>query len=185
MNKKTLPVFALLLLVIICIAVLVKNLAAPAPSLPAAQYLTASSSTLSAVQSQPASGSDSVTDASPKLLRVIALKAPRGIINAEVASTSLEQAKGLGDRKLLAAGRGMLFPFTYPGDYGFWMKDMHFPIDMVWISSDKKVAGVTLRVFPETYPTVFYPPAAISYVLELNAGEADAFGIATGTQLAF
>ena len=115
----------------------------------------------------------------------ISIHAPGGTITAEVASTSDQQALGLGGRTGLQADGGMLFPFRYPGDYGFWMKDMQFPLDMVWISSDKTVVSVTPDIAADTYPTVFYPPLAISYVLELNAGAADRFGIATGTQLEF
>lgn len=116
---------------------------------------------------------------------MIAVHAPKGLIPAEVASSSAEQELGLSNRASLPADQGMLFTFRYPGDYGFWMKDMHFPIDMIWVLSNKKVAGITAAVPADSYPSVFYPPLAISYVLELNAGAAEKFGIATGTQLTF
>ena len=79
----------------------------------------------------------------------------------------------------------MLFPFAVPGRYGFWMKDMRFSLDMVWISSDKRVVMVSSDVSPDTYPLVLYPPSDISYVLELNADSANKFGIATSTKLVF
>ena len=115
----------------------------------------------------------------------IVIQTPRGSIRAMVASSSAEQELGLGGRDTLPRDEGMLFPFPYPGDYGFWMKDMRFPIDIVWILSNKRVVSVTADVRPDTYPAIFYPPLAISYVLELDAGAADEFGIATDTQLVF
>ncbi len=174
MNKKSLPILILILIVIVCIAILVKSLATPAE--------TQVSTTYSIVETPAASTPATIyTD---KLI-VTAIRAPGGIITAEIASSSDQQAKGLGGRASLQANAGMLFPFKYPGDYGFWMKDMRFSIDMVWISSNKKVVSITPGVSPDTYPNVFYPPLAISYVLELNAGDAQRFGIATGTQLVF
>jgi uncharacterized protein len=124
------------------------------------------------------------TTAVPKETTVT-LKAPKNSIQIIVASTSEASARGLGGRTSLPPDWGMLFPFGTPGMYGFWMKDMHISIDMIWIGADKKVLGVTSAVSPATYPTIFYPPDPISYVLELNSGKAKAFGIATGTLLVF
>lgn len=195
MNKKTLPILILILIVIVCVAILVQNLAAPTtPVQTPAQNTTSTtysvetpstaSSSLPQGQNQPA-GAATPSATSTDKLKVITIEAPAGSISVEVASTSEEQAKGLGQRLSLPDNQGMLFPFMYPGDYGFWMKDMHFPLDMVWISSDKKVVSITPNISPDTYPTVFYPPLAISYVLELNAGAAKEFGIATDTELVF
>ncbi|MDE2041039.1 MAG: DUF192 domain-containing protein [Patescibacteria group bacterium] len=117
--------------------------------------------------------------------RLLSIAAPAGTIYAEIASTSDQQELGLGNRASLPADHGMLFVFPHPGDYGFWMKDMHFDLDMVWISSNKKVVAVSHDVPVDSYPAVFYPPLAVSYVLEINADAASRFGIATDTQLAF
>lgn len=116
---------------------------------------------------------------------MISIKAPLGTISAMVASTSEQQSLGLGQRDSLPANEGMLFPFASPGQYGFWMKDMRFSLDMVWISADKRVVMVSRDVSPASYPEVLYPPSPISYVLELNADFASKFGIATSTKLVF
>lgn len=113
------------------------------------------------------------------------VEAPLGRINIEIASTSASREQGLSGRTSLPPDAGMLFVFENPGVYGFWMKDMSFPIDIVWITEAKTVAGVTSRLSPETYPNVFGSPLAILYVLELNSGGADKYGIATGTKLVF
>ena len=59
----------------------------------------------------------------------------------ELAITTSTQARGLSGRQSLADGAGMLFPFTRPGVQSFWMKDMNFPIDIIWIGSTSLTAG--------------------------------------------
>lgn len=113
------------------------------------------------------------------------ISVPNGVIRAYVADTAALQEKGLGDRDSMMHDRGMLFPFPTPGTYAFWMKDMRFDLDMVWIDAAKKVIGVTSHVAASSYPATFLPPSPISYVLELNSGAAADFGLATGTQLSF
>jgi uncharacterized membrane protein (UPF0127 family) len=188
MNKKTLPIVILILIVIVSVGILVRTLLAPVPipATPAPDDSSAASSSITTITSfVPSTTIGANVPQTVDIPSAVTVRTPNGAIKAEVASTSEAQAKGLGGRDSLAAAHGMLFPFMSPGDYGFWMKDMRFPIDMVWISSNKKVVSVTPEISPSTYPTVFYPPLAISYVLELNSGDAQRFGIATDTQLSF
>ena len=106
-----------------------------------------------------------------------------GIITAMVADTDQLREKGLGDRLSLEKNSGMLFFFDQPATYGFWMKDMNFPIDIIWVDGQKKVVGVAPAVPTSTYPSIFSPPSAISFVLEVNSGSAARFGIVTGIRL--
>ena len=62
---------------------------------------------------------------------------------------------------------------------------MLFPLDMVWINADKTVVAVSKDLSPDTYPAIFTPPANISYVLEIDAGSADAFGLIPGATVRF
>lgn len=102
-----------------------------------------------------------------------------------IADTDISREQGLSGVKTLLSGNGVLFVFDTPGKYGFWMKDMYFPIDMIWIDSNKKIVGVTKNVLPSSYPFVFMPPQAIVYVLEMNAGSVAEFGLTTGTTVRF
>jgi len=111
--------------------------------------------------------------------------APGGAIRAELALTEDAQEQGLSGRDSMPADVGMLFVFPTLGKYGFWMKDMRFPLDVVWIDADKRVAGVDPGLLSVSYPHIFYPSDDVEYVLELDSGEAAALGIATGTQLVF
>lgn len=115
----------------------------------------------------------------------IAVTAPNGTINVEIADTDDLRARGLSYRESLASDGGMLFVFQISGIYGFWMKDMNFPLDMVWVDANHKVVAIDSDIATSTYPDSIFPPSDISYVIELNAGAARQFGIATGTVLMF
>ena len=101
-------------------------------------------------------------------------------IRVAVANTPALQALGLGKRAGLAADEGMLFVFPEAKRYGFWMKDMSFPIDMIWIAADGTIEYMAQDVAPETYPKDFVPPTPALYVLEVTAGYAQAHNFALG-----
>src|SRR3989338_1016337 len=93
------------------------------------------------------------------------------IIRVEVADIPESQAQGLSARQdHLAGGEGMLFVFDAPGRYGFWMKDMNFPIDIIWLGEDMKVVYIVADADPTSYPAVFSPDTDAKYVLEVPAG---------------
>lgn len=98
-------------------------------------------------------------------------------VAVEVADTEALREAGLSSRSALAPGSGMLFQFEHNGDWGIWMKDMRFPIDILFISETGSVVSIDANVSPDTYPQIFYPPLAVRYVLELSAGFARAHGI--------
>ena len=104
-------------------------------------------------------------------------------VAVEVADTESLRERGLSGRSDLRSGNGMLFVFDTDGLWNIWMKDMRFPIDIVWADVDGKVVTVALDIAPETYPEVFSPSSPARYVLELPAGFAAAHGIVEGGQI--
>lgn len=102
-----------------------------------------------------------------------------------VLEREIERERGLSNTVSLPTRTGALFIFAKPGNYSFWMKDMRYPIDIVWIDADWKVLGVTENVVPESYPTAFYPPSDAKYVLEVNAGEARVLKLKQGSVVTF
>jgi uncharacterized membrane protein (UPF0127 family) len=70
---------------------------------------------------------------------------------------------------------GLLFVFDEPGLHGIWMKDMRFPIDILWLDDAFQVVDVRKNVAPDSYPTVFKPTKPARYVLEVTAGFADRY----------
>lgn len=109
----------------------------------------------------------------------------------ELALTSEEKKQGLSGRPILIAGTGMFFVYQQQSRYSFWMPDMLFPLDIVWIGSDCSVADVTLNALPpepgqSIQDLPFYSPKSpAQYVLEINAGEAGAKGIKEGVGVEF
>lgn len=104
------------------------------------------------------------------------------IIPVEIAKGVVAVQKGLSGRPSLASGTGMFFIFKNPGIYPFWMPNMHFPIDIVWIAHGK-VVGIEHSVsheFNPLHPRTYVPPEPIAYVLEVNSGFAEAQGIHIG-----
>jgi uncharacterized membrane protein (UPF0127 family) len=101
-------------------------------------------------------------------------------LSVELARTVPEQEQGLSYRQSLSADHGMLFVFDSPQEIGFWMKDMHFPLDMIWFDQHMKVIDITKNATPDSYPHIFLPRSPVQYVLEVNAGFADAHGVTIG-----
>ena len=63
-------------------------------------------------------------------------------LECQFMETEEERSMGLSGREGLPEGKGMLFVFTYPQRVFFWMKDMHFPIDIVFVNGDLNVTVV-------------------------------------------
>lgn len=89
-------------------------------------------------------------------------------ISVLVADTPNLWTRGLSFTKDLPE-EGMLFIFEKADSYSFWMKDMNYPIDIIWIDSNKKILKIDSNVSPNTFPQTFKPSAPILYVLETNA----------------
>lgn len=106
-------------------------------------------------------------------------------IPVSIAADEASRDQGLSGTSALATNSGKLFIFPRPGKYGFWMKDMNYPLDFIWISSDLKIVGITANVAADTYPKIFYPPTLVRYVLEVNAGFSTAQHLSVGQQFVF
>lgn len=97
----------------------------------------------------------------------------------EIANTDALRSLGLGERDRLTQGTGMLFLFDTPRAYGFWMKGMRFPLDMIFLSQGK-IVFIERGIQPDD-PKIVMPPTPVDQVLELNAGEAA--GLSVGDRI--
>lgn len=104
-------------------------------------------------------------------------------IRAELATTPAEQTQGLSGRTSLTSGTGMLFVFGHPSNWGIWMKDMNFPIDVLWITDDFKISDIVENMSPASYPTDYMPHMPVRYVLEIPAGTVKKYGIVVGQSI--
>ena len=102
--------------------------------------------------------------------------------SVDVVRTYVDRARGLMFRPALEEGRGMFFVFDTEALHPFWMKNMLFPIDIIWLDRDRRVVHVAANVPPcAVDPCPQYVPSAkASYVLEVPAGDAARHGIKPG-----
>lgn len=110
----------------------------------------------------------------------------KACFNAEIADTDEKKVLGLGNRDFLWKNSGMLFVFEEKGIYGFWMKDMRFPIDIIWISKEMKISGIVKNFQPcesNEFCPVVYPDEEIAYALEINSGLSDSYEFEEGEEI--
>ncbi|PIT92658.1 MAG: hypothetical protein COU08_01525 [Candidatus Harrisonbacteria bacterium CG10_big_fil_rev_8_21_14_0_10_42_17] len=101
------------------------------------------------------------------------------VYSVEIAETEEQQYKGLSGRDFLDPDAGMIFEFQDAGVYGFWMKGMRFPIDLLWLVDDK-VVSIEENISYKDQSTIYSPPEPVNGVLEINAGQVAERGIQIG-----
>lgn len=104
-------------------------------------------------------------------------------IQVELALTPTEHYQGLSGRSNLIWGQGMLFVFDSYATRNFIMRDMKFPLDIVWIR-DNKVVGCEANVPILDQNGQFFQvvsPEPVNLVLELNGGSCANYGLKKGT----
>jgi len=108
-------------------------------------------------------------------------------ITAELALTGSERQRGLMFRDRLDEDQGMLFIFESEEMNSFWMLNMKFPIDILWLDSNKRVVHIEAGVPPcPREPCPSYPtPSPALYVLELKSGIAMAHKVALRDRIDF
>ena len=104
--------------------------------------------------------------------------------DVEIASSTLEKATGLSFRPGLGENQGMLFLFSSGQILHFWMKDMNFPLDIIWISGDKVMGFAQNAPAEPGVPlwklTIYNSPDGTDKVLEVNAGTVERDNIKIG-----
>lgn len=107
-------------------------------------------------------------------------------IPVAIADTPFLQQQGLSNRTSLPENAGMLFVFSEKMAQHFWMYNMLFPLDVVWIS-DQAVVGIEENIPTPSTESIprFSSPVPVNYVLELNAGFIKKYGISIGDVVIF
>ena len=90
------------------------------------------------------------------------------ILQVDIADDDCKRTLGLSGKQSLN-DIGMLFVFEKAENYSFWMKDMNFPIDIVWIDDTFSVVGIEKNLSPSTYPKSYGREYKALYVLEVQA----------------
>jgi uncharacterized membrane protein (UPF0127 family) len=109
--------------------------------------------------------------------------------NLEVASDTASRGVGLGGRDDLAEDSGMLFVFPLEGLHRFWMKDVSFPLDLIYIAGNGTIMDIQ-GMLPEPGVadadlTLYEPPVKVLLAMEIDGGLARRLGIEEGMTVRF
>ena len=105
--------------------------------------------------------------------------------SVEIADENYEKVLGLSNRDSLNENQAMLFIFKEETIPNFWMKDMKFPIDIIWIDENLEISEISKNLKPceEDFCPTFKPKEKIKYVLEINAGLSEEFNFEVGDEV--
>ncbi|OGD84435.1 hypothetical protein A3B51_03440 [Candidatus Curtissbacteria bacterium RIFCSPLOWO2_01_FULL_41_18] len=115
-------------------------------------------------------------------------------VNVKVVISASERKKGLSGDDSLPINSGMLFVFDKSAKWGIWMKNMKFPIDIIWIddspAGEKRIVDIAANALPESGKkdaelTVYRPQTDSKYILEINAGLANLNNLKVGDAVNF
>jgi uncharacterized membrane protein (UPF0127 family) len=121
--------------------------------------------------------------AQPKL--TIATKDGRQVtFQVEVADNPSKRELGLQYRRELPPDRGMIFLFPGESQHSFWMKNTPLPLDMIFISRDKKIVGIVEQAVPFSLDSRSVG-APSQFVLEINGGLSRRYGLKEGDSVRF
>jgi uncharacterized membrane protein (UPF0127 family) len=98
------------------------------------------------------------------------------ILQAEVADEPDERAIGLMNRKTLAKNKGMLFVYNYPSAPQFWMKNTFVSLDILFIDYKGQIIQIFENV-PKMSEKKITAGEGVTFVLEINSGIVEKFGI--------
>ncbi|MFH0755245.1 MAG: DUF192 domain-containing protein [bacterium] len=112
------------------------------------------------------------------------IKINNKILLADIADDNCKRKLGLSGKKSIEEG-AMFFVFEKMGNYGFWMKDINFPIDILWINDNFEIIGIEKNILSNTYPKIFGEIYLTKYVLEVPAFYSDKNNIKIGDKIEF
>ena len=125
------------------------------------------------------------------IIGVISLKTPTATINnytfkLEIAKTQQQKEIGLSKKKALEKNAGMLFRFEKTGYYPFWMKNMQFPIDIIFIKNNR-IVTIHKDVKPpkglNENLSIYNSSEPADTVLEINAGLSEKYNFKEGNEV--
>ena len=105
-------------------------------------------------------------------------------IDVEIAENDTERQKGLMFRPFLSDSVGMLFVFDEPSSQCFWMRNTMISLDIIYVGQDKKIVSIQKKAKPyseESLPSF----GNAQYVVEVNGGYCDKYGIRVGDTIIF
>ncbi len=109
------------------------------------------------------------------------IKIKNEVFRIEVVDTIKKKEKGLGGRKSICNNCGMMFVFFDSKYHYFWMKDMQFPLDIVWLK-DGKVVGIEKNIPHDSYE-ILHPNVHFDLVIEFPANKMEEIDLKVGDEI--
>ncbi len=103
--------------------------------------------------------------------------APIVTIDIEIADNDSTRTRGLMQRSRLPERSGMLFIFDEPAPQSFWMANTQLPLDIIFVDADSQIVSITKYTKPLSPESVTSGGAAARFVIEVEAGFTDTYGI--------
>jgi hypothetical protein len=100
-------------------------------------------------------------------------------IDIEIADTIPSRTEGLMFRPAMEQNRGMLFIFDRTHNIEMWMRNTYIPLDMIFVRIDRTIAHIETATVPFTDDPIASPEPVL-YVIEVNAGFVERYGIREG-----
>lgn len=100
-----------------------------------------------------------------------------------LAISDKETALGLSHSKELCKTCAMLFVFAEYRELSFWMKDMKYNIDIIYLDSNGKIINIHENLSPDSYPKLYKSTSKAKYAIEMNAGMARNIGLKSGNTI--
>lgn len=104
-------------------------------------------------------------------------------VRVTIADEPEERRQGLSGVAEIGDLEGKLFVFDQMGQHSIWMKDMEFPIDLIFIDNNLRVVDTIENVRPDSYPQTFTSDKPARFVLEVNAFFVNSFQVEEGQKV--
>lgn len=105
-------------------------------------------------------------------------------LDIEIADNEYETQTGLMYRTSMENNQGMLFIFPDSQPRSFYMKNTKIPLDIIYIDEDKAIVSFQKNAQPLNEASL-PSNAPAKYVLEINAGLTDVWGLKVGDKIEF
>jgi len=104
----------------------------------------------------------------------------------KVAKSHDDKYQGLSFKKSICENCGMLFVYDDKKERGYVMRNMLFPLDMIWIANGE-VININKNLLPEGGKTknVYMSGSEMDSVLEVNAGFSSQHNIKVGDKIIY
>ena len=120
----------------------------------------------------------------PVITATVATPAGEKSLKLELATTNKTREHGLMNREKLAPVDGMLFRFSTPNDYAFWMKNTLIPLDMLFVDATHRIVFIAANTTPQSLEPI-RAGKPVTTIIEIDGGRAAREAITVGEKVEY